>query len=282
MFDVSKNMINKENIHGLNRVDSTTTMMQNSQWGAVVYLAQSEYGNMQKLTDGESGIWNNPYNEGFVKISNNSMSNYSTNMTGMSGSSKDKNLDYYSQLVEESKDGSKDSDSIKIIYTSMNSDGTAMEKTYTNTYYRYYTENGQKASTTRNIYGIYDMSGGAWEYMANYLGSATGNTYVSNLLKVESKYQTPYAGTGATASTADRTTNYEANKRKYGDAIWETSNGCNGQASWNSDYSDFPYTGHPFFLRGGGYSSGSGAGPFCFNNNYGSGDHYYSFRVVLF
>ena len=282
MFDVSKNMINKENIHGLNRVDSTTTMMQNSQWGAVVYLAQSEYGNMQKLTDGESGIWNNPYNEGFVKISNNSMSNYSTNMTGMSGSSKDKNLDYYSQLVEESKDGSKDSDSIKIIYTSMNSDGTAMEKTYTNTYYRYYTENGQKASTTRNIYGIYDMSGGAWEYMANYLGSATGNTYVSNLLKVESKYQTPYAGTGATASTADRTTNYEANKRKYGDAIWETSNGCNGQASWNSDYSNFPYTGYPFFLRGGNYTYGSLAGPFYFYGNNGSGYHNYSFRVVLF
>ena len=282
MFDVSKNMINKENIHGLNRVDSTTTMMQNSQWGAVVYLAQSEYGNMQKLTDGESGIWNNPYNEGFVKISNNSMSNYSTNMTGMSGSSKDKNLDYYSQLVEESKDGSKDSDSIKIIYTSMNSDGTAMEKTYTNTYYRYYTENGQKASTTRNIYGIYDMSGGAWEYMANYLGSATGNTYVSNLLKVESKYQTPYAGTGATASTADRTTNYEANKRKYGDAIWETSNGCNGQASWNSDYSYFPYTGAPFFLRGGYCNGGSGAGPFYFDNGDGSGGNGGSFRVVLF
>ena len=276
-------MINKENIHGLNQVDSKTTMMQNSQWGAIAYLAQSEYGNMQKLTDGKSGIWNNPYNEGLAKISNNSMSNYSTNMTGMSGSSRDNNSDYYSQLVEESKDGGKDSDSIKITYTSMNSDGTAMEKTYTNTYYRYYTENGQKASTTRNIYGIYDMSGGAWEYMANYLGSATGNTYVSDFLKIESKYQTSYAGTGATSSTADRTINYEANKGKYGDAIWETSNGCNGQSSWNHDCSYFPYTGGSFFLRGGYYYNNVEAGLFSFDGNNGNGDYSGdSFRVVLF
>lgn len=31
--------------------------------------------------------------------------------------------------------------------------------------YHYYTSNGQQASTTGNIYGIYDMSGGAWEYV---------------------------------------------------------------------------------------------------------------------
>ncbi|MEI3356288.1 MAG: hypothetical protein V8R81_04380 [Clostridia bacterium] len=60
------------------------------------------------------------------------------------------------------------------------------------------------------------MSGGAWEYMANYLGSATGNTYVSNLLKVESKYQTPYAGNSATSSTEDRTINYKQTKEN----IW--------------------------------------------------------------
>ena len=269
-------------LYGFNSSELTTTMMQNSQWGAVAYLAQSEYGNMQKSTDETSGIWNNSYNEGFVTISNSDMNNYSTNMTGMSGSSRDNNSDYYSQLVEGSKEGDKDSDSIKITYTSLNTNGTSKGSTYTNTYYRYYTENGQKASTTRNIYGIYDMSGGAWEYMANYLGSATGNTYVSNLLKVESKYQTPYAGTGATASTADRTTNYEANKEKYGDAIWETSNGCNGQYSWNADYSYFPYASYPFFLRGGSYGSGSGAGPFYFYGSYGGSHNIYSFRVVLF
>ena len=269
-------------LYGFNSSEITTTMMQNSQWGAVAYLAQSEYGNMQKLADETSGIWANSYNEGITYPTQDNgykMYNRSVTLTGMSGNSRDNNTNSYSKIVEGSKKDNEDS--IEITYTNINTSGDATDN-YTNIYYRYYTDNGQKASTTRNIYGIYDMSGGAWEYMANYLGSATGNTYVSNLLKVESKYQTPYAGTGATSSTEDRTINYEANKGKYGDAIWETSNGCNGQSSWNSDYSYFPYTGYPFFLRGGGYDDGSGAGPFCFYDYYGGGYNSYSFRVVLF
>ncbi len=282
MFNVSQNMAKDEaKIYGFNNSEITTTMMQNSQWGAVAYLAQSEYGNMQKLTDGESGIWNNSYNEGFTFASNNSykMDNRSVTLTGMSGNSRDNYTNYYSKVVDGSK---KDNgDSIEITYTKINNDATTGDN-YTNTYYRYYTENGQKASTTRNIYGIYDMSGGSWEYMANYLGSVTGNQFVSNFLTIEPKYQTPYAGTGATSSTEDRTTNYEANKRKYGDAIWETSNGCNGQYSWNADYSYFPYASYPVFIRGGNCSNGSSAGPFYFSHSHGWGVIYYSFRVVLF
>ena len=92
------------------------------------------------------------------------------------------------------------------------------------------------------------MSGGAWEYMANYLGSFTENKFVSDFLKIEPKYQTPYAGTG---SVDDRIKNYEANKEKYGDAIWETSSGLNAHSSWNGDCSYFPYGDYPFFLHGG-------------------------------
>ena len=39
----------------------------------------------------------------------------------------------------------------------------------------YNTANGQKASTTGNIYGIYDMSGGAWEDTAAYVNNNHGN-----------------------------------------------------------------------------------------------------------
>ena len=281
MFTISKNMSKDENkIYGFNNSEITTTMMQNSQWGAVAYLAQSEYGNMQKSTDGQSGIWNNSYNEGFTFALNNSnkMENRSVTLTGMSGSSRDSSTNYDSKVIDGSK---KDNgDNIEITYTNINNDAT-IGSTYTNTFYRYYTENGQKASTTRNIYGIYDMSGGAWEFMANYLGGVTNNEFVSDFLKFEPKYQTPYAGTEATSSIEDRTLNYEANKGKYGDAIWETSNGCSGQYSWNADYSYFPYAGNPFFLHGGSYAYRSGAGPFCFHGDYG---WFYndSFRVVLF
>ena len=283
MFNVSQNMAKDEaKIYGFNNSEITTTMMQNSQWGAVAYLAQSEYGNMQKSNDGQSGIWNNSYNEGITYPTSENgykMYNRSVTLTGMSGNSRDNYTNYYSKVVDGSK---KDNgDSIEITYTNINENATTGDN-YTNTYYRYYTENGQKASTTRNIYGIYDMSGGSWEYMANYLGSVTGNQFVSNFLTIEPKYQTPYAGTGATSSTEDRTTNYEANKRKYGDAIWETSNGCNGQYSWNADYSYFPCASYPFFIRGGGCGGGSGAGPFFFGDGDGWGNGYYSFRVVLF
>ena len=282
LFNVSQNMSKDEkNLYGFNSSELTTAMMQNSQWGAVAYLAQSEYGNIQKDTENESGIWNNSYNEGFTVTSSNSykMDNRSTNMTGMSGSSKNDYSNYYSKVVEGSK---KDNgDSIEITYTNINNDSTSGSN-YTRTYYRYYTENGKKASTTRNIYGIYDMSGGSWEYMANYLGSATGNSYVNSFLKLNEKYQTSYAGDGKTSSTEDRTTNYKANQGKYGDAILETSNGCNGQFSWNQDYSNFTYTAYPFFVRGGYYSVSTGTGPFFFYNVYGGGGYNGSFRVVLF
>ena len=282
LFNVSQNMSKDEkNLYGFNSSELTTTMMQNSQWGAVAYLAQSEYGNIQKDKENESGIWNNSYNEGFTVTSSNSykMDNRSTNMTGMSGSSKNDYSNYYSKVVEGSK---KDNgDSIEITYTNINNDSTSGSN-YTRTYYRYYTENGKKASTTGTIYGIYDMSGGLWEYMANYLGSATGNSYVNSFLKLNEKYQTSYAGDGKTYSTEDRTTNYKANQGKYGDAIWETSNGCNGQFSWNQDYSYFPYASYPFFLRGGNYDGSASAGPFCFSNYNGGSHNYCSFRVVLF
>ena len=283
LFNAAKNMASdsKKN-YGFKSSELTTTMMQNSQWGAVAYLAQSEYGNMQKLTDEESGIWNNPYNEGITYITSENeykMWNRSVTLTGMSGSSRDSNTSYYSKVVDGSK---KDyGDSIEITYTRIN-DNATNGTNYTNIFYKYYTENGQKASTTRNIYGIYDLSGGTWEYTVNYLRSATKNKFVSNFLKIEPKYQTSYGGTGVTSSTEDRTMNYETNQEKYGDAIWETSNGCNGQSSWNVDYSYFPYVDSPFFLRGGYYSHSYSAGMLYFGNDAGWGYSSCSFRVVLF
>ena len=283
IYVVSQNMSKDENkLYGFNSSELTTTMMQNSQWGAVAYLTQSEYGNMQKSIDETSGIWTNSYNEGITYPTQDNgykMYNESVTLTGMSGNSRDNNTNSYSKIVEGSKKDNEDS--IEITYTNINTSGDATDN-YTNTYYRYYTENGQKSSTTRNIYGIYDMSGGAWEYMANYLESATSNSYVMSFLSKNQKRQTQYAGTGVTSSTSDRTINYEANKEKYGDAVWETSNGCNGQSSWNQDYSYFPYIENPFFLHGGNYHNGSGAGLFCFIHGYGIGHNDCSFRVVLF
>ena len=125
------------------------------------------------------------------------------------------------------------------------------------------------------------MSGGSWEYMADYLQEAT-NEYVTYFKQnVDSKYKTEYQGSGATNSTEDRTANYEANSNRYGDALWETSNGTNGQYSWNRDYSRFPYLSYPFFIRGGGFHSGSAAGLFCFFDAAGGASNLSGFRPVL-
>ena len=43
------------------------------------------------------------------------------------------------------------------------------------TAHKYDTENGQLASTTGNVYGVYDMCGGAWERVATYLDNGNGN-----------------------------------------------------------------------------------------------------------
>ena len=279
IFTVCKAMNSEGNIHGL-ETDIDTTMMQNSQWGAVAYLAQSDYGNKQISTDSSSGIWNNPYNEGITTASTNSygINVYHTTLTGMSGESRDKNTNAYT--IKQNKNINSDG-SVEIEYVDRSNTGTDGNP-YTTKYYSYYTENGQKASTTRNIYGVYDMSGGAWEYMASYLGNATSNSYVNNFKSLNAKYQTSYLGTGETSSTEDRTINYTANQHIYGDAVWETSSSATGTTSWNGNHSNLPYFAAPFFARGGNFHSSSYAGVFHFWPTNAGEYNSSGFRVVAF
>ena len=117
-------------------------------------------------------------------------------------------------------------------------------------------------SSTGNIYGIYDLSGNAYEYVAGYYSGGSlsnGNSFANG---TSDAYSTAYSGT--TASSA----------YKYGDATYETS-------GWNSDYAYFVDSYAPFFERGGGYYNGSLAGVFGFYYSNGSNDGDDSFRVCL-
>ena len=330
IMQVSQNMSSDNNIHGLSRTDTTTTMMQNSQWGAVAYLTQSEYGNMQMSSE-NSGVWNNSYTEGYTKKTDNDygVSNYCTTLTGMAGSSRDVWSNYYATRIDNGKEENKDNGTItiksisnqkiakkdinvkKILDENNPIEYETQETPYTYTYYRYYTDNGQKASTTRNIYGVYDMAGGAWEYMANSIEEGDKNTPITALKKYEPRFATIYKGNNEDGKIDNKDgtqsynglgklANYKANKGMYGDAIWETSHAnqkgstadkTNGlvdsdgekhiyNGSWNGDYSFFPRLTTPFFLRGGGFDSNDGAGLICFNNGYGGSSNYYGFRVV--
>ena len=162
----------------------------------------------------------------------------------------------------------------------------------------YNTGNGPQASTTGNVTGVYDMSGGAWEYTAAYINNSytqsgggsyiyaqslmdsvnAGNTKYADVYKVTSDSQSnnynnaqPTMGQG----TPTKDTGH------YGDAVWETSNNYSSTNCWYSDYSNFPNSYVPFFIRGGGsYNDRTIAGVFSFNGS----DGYLglsSFRVVV-
>ena len=136
---------------------------------------------------------------------------------------------------------------------------------------------GGNASTTGNVYGIYDMAGGTWEYVAGYLSEITALTNYTTLASADPKYKDVYAGT-----SSDKTTNYNANTGKYGDAVYETSSsGDSGTGSWDSSRSYFPFSSNPVFTRGGLAGNGSYAGVFAFNVYAGDAYTSYSFRPVV-
>ena len=131
-------------------------------------------------------------------------------------------------------------------------------------------ETNADQSTTGNVYGIYDMRGGANERVASYYnGSDVNTTNLNNGSSFASvngestKYATAYTGTSS--STA----------YKYGDATYETS-------EWHSDYAFFMNSINPFFYRGGNYgSNASDTGVFCYYNFSGSAIGNNSFRLAL-
>ena len=146
----------------------------------------------------------------------------------------------------------------------------------------YKSTQGQNASTTGNVTGVYDMSGGAWEYVAAYVNNGHSNltTYGSSLVNAEAKYKDVYSKGSSDSYSNNYAVSTPANGH-YGDAVWETSNSGTSTNSWYSDCSDFPYTSFPFFLRGGSYYVVTTAGVFVFSYNTGDGDSYHSFRVVV-
>ena len=78
-------------------------------------------------------------------------------------------------------------------------------------------------------------------------------------------------------------TDYENHGRgKLGDATKETlSTFGDRYGGWYSDYAFFVYSGSSWFIRGGGYDDGSGAGVFNFDIHNGGTDSRLSARAVL-
>ena len=122
-----------------------------------------------------------------------------------------------------------------------------------------YTTNTSQ-STTGNITGVYDMSGGAYEFvMGNYKKTAGSSELAVS--GVPAEHIDIYSGNSVAAS-------------HLGDATGET-------AGWYSDYAGFVNSSTPWFQRSDMYRREDSAGVFYFSGYGGSAFSTCSFRVVL-
>ena len=148
--------------------------------------------------------------------------------------------------------------------------------------YVYNTTNGVLASTTGNVYGIYDMSGGVDEYVMGMYQDTNGNIHTGNSTSENSGFNGYLTNGSQITNGIDLPEErkyynlYTAkNNSNIGDALYETS-------GWNGDYASFVNSYRPFFHRGGSYSDPSIAGVFYSNTNDGSSVFFSaSFRVCL-
>ena len=143
---------------------------------------------------------------------------------------------------------------------------------------------GVLASTTGNVYGVYDMSGGAWEYvMGNMSSTADTYTFYGNESGFASSWYNDYSNqkyvnTYANGTTSDDQSAY--NRGRLGDATGEVVLSTGGKGGWYNDIAYFPYYGDSWFIRGGYYGYGSSAGVFGFGNGDGNA-RYGSARAAL-
>ena len=117
-------------------------------------------------------------------------------------------------------------------------------------------------SSTGNVYGIYDLSGGANEYVAAYYSESTSDSLTNN--------------GGSFASKGRMSTEYATaygDTLKPGDATSET-NGWNG----NEEFID---SDNPFFTRGGDFNTETDAGIFNLVKSIGNAEATNGFRICL-
>ena len=249
-FSISRALTDDNNIYKLSNKETDSHLIKNSEWGAVSYLGQSQYG----------------LNGTNIRINNLTLNNSVKTIYAVTG--------YAAKTLQDGDTKLEDARPV-----------SSTEKVY-----KWTEKEGQTASCTGTIYGIYDMSGGAWERTAAIVnnGNENLNIYGKAIMNAlnngkSTEYVTVYPKGETSGQSLDDASksNYIANTKIYGDAIRETSTTGLGQTSWYSDYSYFVGAYHPFFERGGGCWGTSGAGLFYFVRHGGGSGYYGGFRSVL-
>ena len=252
MFNTSRDVTTtKTSIYGTNSSTSDSHMIKNIEWGAVAYLSSSIYGRYNDTsTCIESGceVWINNINTGYGSgTAVDGQVQWGPTITGCAG-------------------------------TSTSADVSSSQTACTSGYD--WKTKGVNASTTGNQYGIYDMSGGTWEYVMGVQKDSSGNVQVgssgfSTSSLPDSKYYDLY---DYQAEDGVGYTRYH-----LGDATREVlkNTSSQGDKAWWSNYSYNIYSSEPWVVRGGNYNGGSLAGVFNFSRGDGWDTTAGSFHSIL-
>ena len=221
-------------------------MMKNIEWGAVAYLKQSKYG----LGNTDMGMNNyyycDKYGDAYVSYDKASV---------------------YCESPVYHKTGCGDK-------------ANREETSFCNAYY---TVRGRMASTTGNITGVYDMSGGTDEYVMGVIqdNDTTKRSPMSGYSTIDNsgyigKAGESYIDSGNTLAFPNlKYYDLYANGSHLGDATGET-------AGWYKDYVYFVSSDRPWFYRGlNTFNYRQSTGIFAFGAYYGGASDYSTFRSVL-
>ena len=253
--------------------DMDSHMMKNTEWGAVAYLSQSEYGVGKYVGTSDSS-------KSSVRINNNQ-----SYLTGYA-SLKEPTCGYKGTNVDCNRYETIEPENI-------GKDGTNLVN--------YFSFSSQVASTTGNYSGIYDMSGGSWEYVMGVMLNLTNTTPCSGRDETyNSGFSGFYSFTIGSLTTGPKLTDYNSKyydtyrysteDEDYNRRILEDATGEMGSfvikmnrsiSSWHDDEAWFVWSWYPWFYRGARFDHGSNGGVLAFGNMYGSSLLGRSFRVVL-
>ncbi len=147
----------------------------------------------------------------------------------------------------------------------------------------YNTDIGYLASTTGNISGVYDMTGGAYEYMIAYISDNLGSSgfSASTLANYDSKYFDVYNVSSATSTYQYKMLGDATGEMGLFKEYLDGDNVSRWHSSWYGSDSNFVDSSHHWFVRGGNYICGVLSGTFSFDRYTGGVYTDAGFRLVL-
>ena len=244
--------------------NTNSHMMKNREWGAVAYLSHSKYGANREI------------------YINNSSSYYTGRSGGNIGGSTAINTVYTDQTSTTQYNS----------YGFYTWDGFLLNyNTNTKSSTRDLTKVG---STTGNMTGVYDMSGGAIEYVMGVFANSDGTLWSGYSTSSNSGFTglLGYNGVSYTGVDFPDSKYYDVYKASSGTTI-SALTACNGGIcyghglsevnKWYGDSELFVNANVPWFVRGGYSSNGAGAGAGAFSFSHYSGNAYRNsgFRSVI-